>query len=73
MTDEEHTREINRLRRDAVLSVARNLGLILLGAAIYRFYDAGFEDAWLLVGAVGNGSTLLAGSLSLTLFGRFLR
>lgn len=73
MTDEEHAREISRLRREATLSVARNLGLILLGAAIYRIYDADLEDIWLVIGAVGVGSTLLAGSLALTLFGRFIR
>lgn len=73
MTDEEHVQEISRLRREATLSVLRNLGLILLGAAIYRIYDAGLENGWLIIGAIGVGSTLLAGSLALTLFGRFTR
>lgn len=73
MTDEEHVQEISRLRREATLSVLRNLGLILLGAAIYRIYDAGLENGWLVIGAVGAGSALLAGSLALTLFGRFTR
>ncbi|RJE80010.1 hypothetical protein [Paracoccus sp. JM45] len=73
MTDEEHTREINRLRREATLSATRNVGLIFLGAAVYRFYNSGLEDAWLFIGYVGVGAALLAGSLSLTLFGRFFR
>ncbi|OJH45380.1 hypothetical protein [Paracoccus sp. SM22M-07] len=73
MTNEEHVQEISRLRRQATLSVARNLGLILLGAAIYRIYDAGLEDIWPVIAGVGAGSALLAGSLALTLFGRFIR
>lgn len=73
MTDEEHVQEISRLRREATLNVARNLGLILLGAAIYRIYDAGLEDIWLVIAGVGMRSTLLAESLALSLFGRFIR
>ena len=63
------TELIRMLRRKLLLSLIRNIGLILLSVAAYRFYDVGLQQEWWPIVYISFGSSMVTASLCFSFFG----